>query len=138
LADLYQRGAYRPLILDEAVSLCKEMLVEARRVGVPVIRVGLQPTAELESPGVLLAGPYHPAFGQLVESEIWYDIVSARLVEMPRGSQVELFVPAGRVSDVVGQKRVNVQRLAENFGVSVLAVREDGALSCEQVTIKIV
>ncbi|HJV36663.1 elongator complex protein 3 [Geomonas sp.] len=138
LAELYQGGHYHPLSLEEAVSLCKQMLVESRRCGVPVIRVGLQPTSELESPGVLQAGPYHPAFGQLVESEIWYDIVSAQLAQFPRESLVELSVPMGRVSDVVGQKRLNVQRLAENFGVSVLAVREDADLGCEQVTIKMV
>ncbi|HJV65894.1 MAG TPA: radical SAM protein [Geomonas sp.] len=136
LANLHQRGEFQPLSLDEGVSLCKEMLIAARRAGVPVIRLGLQPTAELESPGVVQAGPYHPAFGQLVESELWYDIVCSLAADLPRGSRVELSVPPGRVSDVVGQKRRNLQRLAERFGVTVAAVKEDAALGAEEVSIK--
>ena len=129
LAKRYREGSYTPLSLDQAVSLCKRMLLAARRAGVPVIRMGLQPTAELESPGVLLAGPYHPAFGQLVESELCFDLMSALLAELPRGSRVSFAAPPGRLSDLVGQKRGNIARLSRLFGAEVLAVREDAALA---------
>lgn len=129
LADLYRAGSYLPQSLDQAVSLCKRMLLAARRAFVPVIRLGLQPTAELESPGVLLAGPYHAAFGQLVESELCYDLMSSLAAGLPKGSRVGFFAPPGRISDLVGQKRRNLARLAERFGVTVTAVREDAGLA---------
>ena len=128
LDDLYRTGAYTPLSLDQAISLCQRMLLAALRAGVPVMRLGLQPTAELESPGVLLAGPYHPAFGQMVESELFFDLMCAMGAEIPSGSCVSFFVPTGRISDVVGQKRRNLERLAERFALRVLAVREDPGL----------
>lgn len=129
LAELFREGSYTPQTLNEAVALCKRMLLLARRQGVPVIRVGLQPTAELEAPGVLLAGPYHPAFGQLVESELCFDLMSDLLAGLPGEKRVSFFAPAGRISDLVGQKRRNLARLAERFGVCIEAVREDPSLT---------
>ena len=129
LAAMYLAGNYAPHSLDQAVSLCGRMLLAARRASVPVIRMGLQPTAELESPGVLLAGPHHPAFGQLVESELCFDLMSAMLAEIPRGSRVSFGAPSGRVSDLVGQKRRNLARLSERFDAQVVAVREDAELA---------
>ena len=136
LADRYRAGSYAPQSLDQALSLCKRMLLKAGRRGVPVIRLGLQPTAELETPGVLLAGPYHPAFGQLVQSELCYDLMSALVADLPQGSSVGFFVAPGRLSDLVGQKRRNLARLAERHGVGVVAVREDAALSRSRIALE--
>ena len=133
LAELHRAGRYLPQTVDEAVSLCTRMLLRAMRAAVPVIRIGLQPTAELESPGVLLAGPYHAAFGQLVESELFYDLMSSMVAELPKGSRVGFYAPTGRISDLVGQKRRNLTRLFERFQVLVSAVREDAALSRNEI-----
>ena len=46
---------------------------------IEVIRIGLQNTDEITDPKAkeseVIAGPYHPAFGQLVEDSIWYDSI---------------------------------------------------------------
>jgi len=75
LAQLFAQGTYQPLSLGAAVSLCKVMLHRSLLRGTPVIRIGLQPTADLQRPGTILAGPWHPAFRQLVEAELFYDLV---------------------------------------------------------------
>lgn len=136
LADLYREGNYLPQSLDQAVSLCKRMLLMARCAGVPVIRLGLQPTSELEAPGVLLAGPYHPAFGQLVESELWFDLMCTMVQGIPEGSPVSFLAPVGRTSDLVGQGRRNLKRLTERYGVRVGKVREDAALGQDEIAVQ--
>ncbi|MGC2424578.1 MAG: radical SAM protein [Nitrospirota bacterium] len=68
LADMWRRGEYSPLALDEAVELCAEALEIFGAAEIRVIRLGLQPGEELEKS--LLAGPYHPSFGHLVKSRI--------------------------------------------------------------------
>jgi histone acetyltransferase (RNA polymerase elongator complex component) len=136
LAARYQAGSYQPQSLDQAVSLCKRMLLLARSAGVPVVRLGLQPTAELESPGVLLAGPYHPAFGQLVESELCFDLMCVLSAGIPVGSRVSVLAPLGRTSDLVGQGRRNLTRLAERFGISVSKVREAADLGRDEIRLE--
>ena len=67
LAQMWQRGEYMPLSLDDAVRISGKMLALFSCAGVPVIRMGLQPTEEIAfGSDTLLAGPFHPAFGYLV------------------------------------------------------------------------
>lgn len=69
LAELWRSGSFMPWSLDEAVEVCADILFNCRNAGVPVIRMGLQHDEQLTKN--LLAGPYHPAFGQLVRSRLW-------------------------------------------------------------------
>lgn len=68
LEELYYAGRYDPLSLEEAVMWCKVALGRFEESGIKVIRMGLQPTEELEKPGTIVTGPYHPSFRQLVQT----------------------------------------------------------------------
>jgi histone acetyltransferase (RNA polymerase elongator complex component) len=130
LSRLYAEGSYRPLSLAEAVRLCKVLLHQALLAGVPVVRMGLQPTTDLERAGTILAGPYHPAFRQLVEAELCYDLLEKLLPhEADCGVPYTVTCSPARIADVVGQKRSNIQRLMRERGVRIGRVQGDSRLS---------
>jgi histone acetyltransferase (RNA polymerase elongator complex component) len=111
LEDLYRRGSYRPLSLPEAVDWCKEALLRLSRNSIPVIRMGLQTGPTLERPGAIMAGPHHPAFGQLVKSALWYDRISPDLAEVSRGSPEPIIhVHPWDLADVRGHRNGNISR----------------------------
>jgi histone acetyltransferase (RNA polymerase elongator complex component) len=136
LESLCRAGEYAPLAMAEAVGLCKVMLHRALKAGVKVVRIGLQATAELESCGAVVAGPFHPAFRQLVESELCYDLLAKLSAGSCSASPVTVFCAPSRVSDITGQRRGNLERLAVEQGVKVAAVREDPALSPLEIVIE--
>ncbi len=68
LADRYHGNSFQPLTLDEAVSRTAEILALYERAEVTILRVGLQSTKEISPEGSLIAGPWHPAFRELVLS----------------------------------------------------------------------
>ena len=70
------------------IGFSKSMKLAFEQQGIEVIRTGLQSSPELDAPGTVLAGPYHPAFGEMVESWLF-----AALVER----QLELWQPVGAV-----------------------------------------
>jgi histone acetyltransferase (RNA polymerase elongator complex component) len=112
LADLYSAGGYRPLSMNRAVALCarmKEIFTAAR---IPVVRLGLQPSAALEKE--LAAGPYHPAFGELVLARLYFRRLRRILapLQKERGrATINLILSAADQSLFYGQKRTSVQRL---------------------------
>ncbi len=128
LADAYRAGAFSPWSLAEAVAVCKLLLHRSEQAGVPVIRVGVQASIELAESGTILAGPWHPAFRQLVEGERWFDLVTTLTTGVPAEANVELSVPSGRLSDLIGQRRSNVARWGEQLGIRVTRTREDPSL----------
>jgi len=136
LAQLHADGMYQPLTLSAAISLCKVMLHRSLRHGIPVIRIGLQPTADLQRPGTIQAGPWHPAFRQLVEAELFYDLVSRLLGEqLPGGLSATIACNPSRVSDVAGHGRANMARLLREKGVRLEGVRTDPAYSSHEIAV---
>lgn len=87
LAKSYNAGKYRPLSIDQAVARCAFMKNFFERSAIPVIRTGLQATEELSDSSVVLAGPYHPAFGELVDSYLFKMIVVSFLESVHNDGQ---------------------------------------------------
>ncbi len=129
---LYKSRQYTPLSLETAVITCKEMLKLFRSHQVPVIRIGLQPTQSMERR--IVAGPYHPAIRQLVESEIMYDHLETLCTTSPISDKHARFYVSPRdVSTVRGQKNINVQKLQRQFGLAEVRIIPDNTLQRGQI-----
>ncbi len=132
LEALYRQHLYTPFSLDAAVQTCKAMLMLFQNQHIPVIRIGLQPTESLERR--IVAGPYHPAFRQLVESAIMYDRMKALCTRCElAGSEVTFQVSPQDVSRVRGQKNSNLMRLQQEFPVKHIRILESPALERGQM-----
>lgn len=112
LYRLWSQGGYLPMSLDEAVEVCAEMLKRCRAREIPVIRVGLQGGSEFDSGDVVVAGPYHPAFGQLVKSRLWLSALESLPVD---GRSLAVRVNPSDFSDAVGHRRQNKELLTQRF-----------------------
>jgi histone acetyltransferase (RNA polymerase elongator complex component) len=108
LAKLWDSEAYSPWSLDETVELCADMLLLCRQHDMPVIRLGLQQDESLGKN--LLAGPFHPAFGQLVRSRIW-----RRALARVGILGLKLGVHPDDLSDVVGHRGENRSWLSNTY-----------------------
>jgi histone acetyltransferase (RNA polymerase elongator complex component) len=129
LEDLYASGRYMPLSLDDAVASCREALERFELAGIDVIRIGLQPTEELEKPGTIIAGPYHPAFRQLVESSILLDKMrSALRNQTVKTGRVTFQVNPKDLSAAIGQKRSHIELLKKEFELQEVRIVEDDAI----------
>lgn len=111
LARLFLSGSYHPLTLAEGVAYCKVLLHMALRRKIPVIRIGLQDDEGLRRQSVM-GGAWHPAFGDLVYSELFYDLLVQMLdVGQSALQTVTISCHPSRVSNVVGHKKNNIERL---------------------------
>jgi histone acetyltransferase (RNA polymerase elongator complex component) len=125
LENLYTSGRYMPLSLDDAVLLCREALERFELAGIDVIRIGLQPTEELEKPGTIIAGPYHPAFRQLVESSIIADKMRSMLRNrQEKTSKATFQVNPKDLSAAIGQSRSTIELLKKEFGLETVHIVE--------------
>jgi len=107
LETMMHDGKYRPWELEKTVETCADMLLRCLSAGVPVVRIGLPP---LDVPAV--AGPWHPALGQLVVSRLWRRALMAAL----RRGHGEVLVARRCLSDALGHGRQNLSALSRVFG----------------------
>jgi len=120
---------YIPLSVVQAVETCKELVSMFNKKSIEVIRVGLQNTDEITDPNVegseVVAGPYHPAFRQLVESGLWYDTIVAKIKKLNvKVKKVQVTVNPQDVNNVIGHKRENIEKLKEMYTLD-LSVKQD-------------
>lgn len=141
LAKEYENGEYEPLTLNQAVERCKEMVYLFNKKNIEVIRIGLQNTDIITNPedenSEVVSGPYHPAFGQLVEDSIWYDTVVEKIKKINvKVKEVEVTVNPEDVNNVIGHKRENIRKLKEIYEVDVL-VKSDEKIKTGKSELKI-
>lgn len=117
LENMYRRGEYRALTLEEAVETCALIYKKFIQNGIIVLRMGLMATEEMSGRGAV-AGAYHPAFGEMVFSRIYLDKLRA-LAEGKKGEMV-LRVNPKEVSKVIGIRRCNIAKIREEFGVNIV------------------
>jgi histone acetyltransferase (RNA polymerase elongator complex component) len=134
LAHAYRAGAYMPWSLDLTIATVKQMVHAAMRADVPVLRIGLQHSAALEAPGNVLAGPHHPALGELVQAALWRDLLQQLAAGINDGPIVIRCHPQ-RVSAVAGQRRSNLNSLEITTGA---AVRVIGDPLCPQTMVHLI
>ncbi len=128
LADMTAEGTYIPLSLEDAVKRSADVLELFRERRIPCLRIGLCASEELISPEHVMAGPNHPALGEMVMSECMYRKILQVLQDANAlGKRVILHVPETEISRAIGQHRCNLHRLQRETETQVIRVRGDAA-----------
>lgn len=123
LESLYHQGGYRPLSLGRAVVLAAAMKKRFDDQGIQVVRMGLQPTVELER--ALVAGPYHPAFGELVNSRLMLRRTRRALASVHGTDRVTLVISDRDQSVFRGLRCANIHRLRQLGLMARFTLRTD-------------
>ena len=73
-----------------------------------------------------MRGPFHPAFGQLVESGIWYDVIVQKIKKLnTKVKEVIITVNPQDINNVIGQRRENISNLKEVYDVDLIVKTDD-------------
>ena len=129
LCEMTQHGLYAPLSVKEAVERTAPVLQLFRARAIPCIRVGLCATESLTSPEAVLAGPNHPALGEMILGECLYQKLKEKVLQLGlAGQRIILEVPPRELSATVGQHRCNIEKLQRETGATVHRV-----VACEGI-----
>lgn len=103
-----QRGEFTCDSLADTVHLCARLLLFFEQRGIRVIRLGLHELAADD----IVCGPWHPALRELCQGQIYLEKFMHSLAQRPTGDYT-ITVGRGERSKAVGQKKINLLRLAE-------------------------
>ena len=117
---MYNRREYIPYTLEEAVEISKKMYDMYSENNIKVIRIGLQPTETINENGDVVAGPFHPAFRELVESSLLVDKILENMNEYDKG---EIYINPKDISKLYANKKAYFNKLNEK-GKSLI-IRQD-------------
>lgn len=127
LEKSYLAGDYKGLSIREAVETCTTILMLYYNANINVIRVGLQPTENIQLGKDVVAGPFHPAFRQLVESNIYKVLLDYYFQKQKITlSSEELVIHCNQkiISLISGQKKSNTNYFINNYGIKRIRIYE--------------
>ena len=116
MEQMFYQKEYIPLSLEEAIERTKKIMALLESNGINIIRVGLQPSEDLREDGVVLGGPFHPAFRELVETEIYHNFFK-KIIEKEK--ELNIIANEKSISKLVGIKKANKLRLKEYFNIKI-------------------
>jgi histone acetyltransferase (RNA polymerase elongator complex component) len=139
IAKWYEKGIYKPFGLDECVNLVKKIYILFNDQNIPVIRMGLQASEMLEDENSMIAGPWHPAFGHLVMSELFFDKtvskIKKQLSKKPETDTITLTVHPSSESKLRGDKNNNIKKINKNFSKINFRINTSTLIDKESVSI---
>lgn len=115
LSALYADKIYKPQNLSDAVILASKLYGLFTEKGIKVIRLGLHSIEK----DAYIAGPWHPAFSELCQSQIMLDNILKTIKDK---GNYKIYVSKSSVSKMIGQKKSNILYLKEKgFNCKVVA-----------------
>lgn len=137
LEQMYLEKTYSPLTLEEAVKWSAFAYRDFYRNNIPVIRVGLQPTSELEDGTTVVAGPYHPSFRQMVDGYLFKMCISTYLDNLSHPFKtLELTINPKMRSALVGIRKEVVNEIKNKYNLNCLLIKENKEMNVDDIRIK--
>ena len=133
LAASWVKGEFQPLSLEEAIRQSAWVYDKLTTNGIKVIRVGLQPDDELCAPGNILAGPFHPSIGELVQSFLVRERLTDQLLALKGAEQIVISCPAKMESKLRGMKNSNIKYWQQLLAPAQIIVEKTAG---ENITIR--
>jgi len=126
LAQLYKNGTYQPLSLQKAIQYAALMKLIFIRHDIQVIRVGLQASEQLDDGKTILAGPYHPAFGELVDSYLFKIQMDQLLERLPtQYGEIIVHHHPKDTSKLRGNKNCNLVSWYKEYQLKNIILKQD-------------
>ncbi|MGM0508792.1 MAG: elongator complex protein 3 [Fusobacteriota bacterium] len=114
LEEWYKKELYIPLDLEESIQRIVPMIALLELNDIKIIRVGLQPSDDLREEGVIISGPFHSAYRELAETEIYYRFFINKLNEK---DFLNIKVNHRDISKAIGMNKKNKIRLNQKIDI---------------------
>ncbi|MGL5615684.1 MAG: elongator complex protein 3 [Sarcina sp.] len=128
---MYEKGTYKPYSLEECIEIAKECYCLYKEANVNVIRIGLQPTDNIAEGKDIVAGPFHPAFRELVESSLLNEAIYDLAMKNNFEGDIFIKIHNNKVSRLYADKKKYFLELKENLkehNIKVEILKEENLL----------
>lgn len=125
LEFLMNNNLYTPISIEDTIEISAKILMLFTANNIPVIRIGLQTTKNIQLGKDVVGGPFHPALRQLVEEKVFKILFLEYLkTENINVSNKELSITCSSLytSVISGQKGNNKREIMEELSISKLSI----------------
>lgn len=123
MEKMYYSKTYKSYTLEEAIYIAKIIYGMLVANNINVIRVGLQPTEDINVGKDIVAGPFHPSFRELVEGSIFNDLIVEYAPKSYTGDY-EITINEKDISKLYSQKKTFFNDTKEQLKTLNIKIRQ--------------
>lgn len=136
LERLYSKGLYTPLNIEEAVEICKKIYILFLKNDIQIIRIGLQTSEEINIDKDVVAGPFHPAFRELVESSIYMSIIDYIIQNYFKlANNIFININPKEISKLFADKKRYFNILKSSYSTKEIKICQDNSIDRHEIAI---
>jgi histone acetyltransferase (RNA polymerase elongator complex component) len=137
LEEITRKGVYKPLSLEEAIERSARVYKVFCDNNVQCYRIGLCESDNLHSADAYFAGPNSASIGEMVKSRVYFNEACNLIVKncLEKAESLIIECPNGRISQIIGNKKANIEELKKQFGFKYIKVVENSNLQDFQIII---
>lgn len=126
LEEEYYEGKYQACEIEKAVKISAKLFKMFEKENIIVIRIGLQTTDNINEGKDVVAGPFHPAFGELVSQYIRFMEIEEYIKNNELHS-TDLIIKCNEkeISKIIGNKRENILKIKDIYDINVKVEIDD-------------
>ncbi|MFX0549099.1 elongator complex protein 3 [Hathewaya histolytica] len=137
METMLERGDYKPYSLYESINICKAIYSVFVSNNINVVRVGLQPTEDINEDAELVSGPFHPAYRELMESSLLNEAIFSKVLERSVKYKMVLTINPKNISKLYSNKKYYFNKYKDKYDLKELKVIQDTNMSLDEVKINI-
>lgn len=135
MEELFNKGEYKPYSINQAVNTSKILYGMLTSHEINVIRIGLQPTEEINIGKEIVSGPFHPAFRELVEGSLFCDMIVHSLDSEYQG-QITIYINDKDISKLYANGKEYFNQMKELLKRKAIKVISDSTLNRGELIIE--
>lgn len=120
LEEEYLQGKYIPYDVERAVDISAKLLQMFEKENIIVIRIGLQTTDNINKGKDVVAGPFHPSFGELVKQKIIYNEIEKYIIDNNlQDCNILIKCNTKDTSQIIGNKKRNSLKFKAKYNINI-------------------
>lgn len=136
MEELFKKGCYTPLTIDEAVDISRKLYILFSKNNIPIIRLGLQASDEININKDVIAGPFHPSFRELVESSLFISIIDYIIQKYFIDSfEIAISINPKDISKLFADKKKYFNKLIRHYSTKKIKVLQNNAVDRLEISI---
>lgn len=135
MEKMYINNLYNPYSLDQALEISKNIYGRFTAEGIKVIRMGLQATEEINEGREIISGPFHPAFGEIVEGSILNDMIRFML-PLNYSNTIEIKINNRDLSKLYCRSKKYFEDMKKHINALDIKVIQDTTLNRGEIQLK--
>jgi len=138
LETLFNKNQFTPLSLEKAVEISSRIYDLSAELGIKVIRMGLP--SEVSKENIIVSGPWHPSFGELVMQKSIYQKIKNYLEKIDdlKDKTVSFSINPSSESLFRGWKNSTVKNIKQKFAVCDIKFQKDKSMAKDDFLINVI